>query len=157
MHTAFAGLLRLASPDHTLSYVAMVRTGSAFVTDERLESAPRDASRVMTRILVLCCRPMHLSPSDAEKWLREEVSGVLADSAVAQIQITTLLSASSTWGRAWDYLIAIELRDGARRRCRRQRPVRALICSASCVSSGCSRTSSSPADDRTVVLAEARS
>jgi hypothetical protein len=67
----------------------------------------------MTRVLVLCCRPMHLSPSDAEKWLREEVSGVLADSAVADIQITTLLSASSTWGRAWDYLIAIGLHDGA--------------------------------------------
>jgi len=68
----------------------------------------------MIRVLVLCCRPMNLSPRDAEQRLRTGVAGLLGDSAVAQIQITTLLSASSALGRAWDYLIAIELRDGAK-------------------------------------------
>ena len=110
----------------------------------------------MTRILVLCCRPMHLSPSDAEKWLREEVSGVLADTAVARIQITTLLSASSTWGRAWDYLIAIELRDGA--------GTGAAVTSGACADLlfELRQLRMQPnvvvaTDERTVVLAEARS
>ena len=66
----------------------------------------------MIRALVLCCRPMHLSPGNAEERLRTEVAVVLAESAVVQIRITTLLSASSTWGRAWDDLITIDLRDG---------------------------------------------
>ena len=110
----------------------------------------------MTRVLVLCCRPMHLSPSDAEKWLREQVSGVLADTAVAQIEITTLLSASSTWGRSWDYLIAIELRDGARRRRRRQHGACAdLLCELRQLRMQPNVVVST--DDRTVVLTEARS
>jgi len=67
----------------------------------------------MTWVLVLCCRPTYLSPGTAEEWLRTEVAVLLAESVVVQIQITTLLSASSTWGRAWDYLITIDLRDGA--------------------------------------------
>ncbi len=62
----------------------------------------------------MCCRPMHLSPSDADEWLCEEVGGVLADTAVSQIEVTTLLSAGATWGRALEYLIAIELRHSAR-------------------------------------------
>jgi hypothetical protein len=83
-----------------LSYVAMVKRGSALVTHERREGATRDAGRfaAMTRALVLCCRPMHLSPSDADTWLRDEVGGVLADRAVSQVEVTTL---SATWGGAW--------------------------------------------------------
>ena len=99
---------------------------------------------------------MHLSPSDAEKWLREEVSGVLADTAVAQIEITTLLSASSTWGRAWDYLIAIELRDGTR--------TGAAVTSGACADllGELRQLRMQPnvvvcSDDRTVVLTESRS
>ncbi|MGH2941922.1 MAG: hypothetical protein ACRDLN_03985 [Solirubrobacteraceae bacterium] len=38
---------------------------------------------------------------------------MLAESAVAKVRITTLPSASSTWGRARDDLITIDLRDGA--------------------------------------------
>jgi hypothetical protein len=113
LHTAFAGLLRRAEPDHTLSYVAMVDTGSAVVIDERRGDAPAGRLAPMTRVLVFRCRPMHLSPHAAEKRLRVEVSGVLADSATAQIQITTLSDASPAWCRAWDHLIALGRRDGA--------------------------------------------
>ena len=67
----------------------------------------------MTRLLVLCCRPKRLRVLEAEEWLREEVGRLFADGAVARIQITTLASASVRWGREWDYLIALELRDGA--------------------------------------------
>ena len=63
----------------------------------------------VSRLLVLCCRPMRLSPDDAEAWLRAEVGGVLADGTAAQIHVTTLTGASAAWGRAWDYLITIEV------------------------------------------------
>jgi len=65
------------------------------------------------KLLVLCCRPMHLSSPAAEEWLRKEVGEILADGAVTAIEITTLLSASMRWGRQWDYLIAIDLRAGS--------------------------------------------
>lgn len=136
--------------------MAVVTTGSAFVADERRKGAPGGRFAAMTRVLVLCCWPMHLSPSDADKWLREEVGGVLADSAVSQIEVTTLLSASATWGRAWDYLIAIELRDGAR--------AGAVVSTGACADLlvELRQLRMRPnvvvaSDDRTVVLAEARS
>ncbi len=97
---------------------------------------------------------MHLSPSDAEKWLRAEVSGLMADRAVAQIQVTTLASASATWSHAWDYLIAIELRQGA--------SASVAISAGACVdllgdlrSLGMKPNVVVAADDRTVVLADA--
>jgi hypothetical protein len=80
---------------------------------------------------------------------------VLADSAVAQIEIT-MLSASSTWGRAWDYLIAIELRAGARSG--------AAVTSGACADllGELRQVRMQPnvvvaTDERTVVLVEARS
>ena len=33
----------------------------------------------MIKVVVLCGRPMHLSPRAAEEWLREEVGKLLAD------------------------------------------------------------------------------
>ena len=67
----------------------------------------------VSRLLVLCCRPMQLSPHDAEAWLRAQARGVLADGTAAQIHVTTLTGASTAWGRAWDYLITIEVRSDA--------------------------------------------
>jgi len=67
----------------------------------------------MIKVLVLCGRPMHLSPRAAEEWLRKEVGCLLADGAVTQIEVTTPGSASLRWGRQRDYLIAIDLRAGS--------------------------------------------
>jgi hypothetical protein len=53
------------------------------------------------------------SPNHADRWLREEAGGVLADSAASRLEVTTPQSVWATRRRAWDYLIAIELRDGA--------------------------------------------
>ena len=36
----------------------------------------------MIKVLVLCGRPMHLSPRAAEEWLREEVGRLLTDAGI---------------------------------------------------------------------------
>ena len=102
----------------------------------------------------LCGRPMHLSPRAAEEWLREEVGKLLTDSAVTQIEVTTLGSASLRWGRQWDYLIAIDLRAGS--------DAGVLVDGAACAALlgdfrllG-TRPSVVVADERPVVLAERR-
>ena len=68
----------------------------------------------MSQLVVVCRRPMALSPAGAENWLRGELGRLLADhSHVAQVTLTSLVSASSRWPRMWDDLIAIELREDA--------------------------------------------
>jgi len=42
---------------------------------------------VVIKLLVLCCRPTHLSSPAAEEWLRKEVGEILADGAVTAIEI----------------------------------------------------------------------
>ena len=89
-------------------------------------------------------------------WWRSSscVAELLTDGAVTQIEVTTLRSASSRWGRQWDYLIAIDLRAGS--------DAGVLVDGAACAALlgdfrllGM-RPSVVVADERSVVLAERR-
>lgn len=67
----------------------------------------------VTRLLVLCGRPLHLAADDADRWLESEVRDLVADDLVARIDFISLSSASLAWGRQWDYLLEIHLREGS--------------------------------------------
>jgi hypothetical protein len=65
---------------------------------------------VMTRVLLLCCRPPQLSADEAERWLRSQMKELVETRRVACISLTSLESATLAWRRHWDYLIEIEPR-----------------------------------------------
>ena len=56
---------------------------------------------------------MHLTAKDAATWLESEVRELLADDFATRIHFISLSSASTAWGRQWDYLIEIDLREGS--------------------------------------------
>jgi hypothetical protein len=76
------------------------------------QAGSADEHGSVTRLLVLCARPAHLTGDEADEWLRSEVRELLADHGVTRIDFVLLASASVAWGRQWDYLIEIDLRDG---------------------------------------------
>ncbi len=78
-----------------------------------VEAGRADEHEAVTRLLVLCSRPLHLAADDADKWLESELRGLLANDLVARIDFVALASASLAWGRQWDYLLEIDLREGS--------------------------------------------
>ena len=68
---------------------------------------------VVTRLVLLCRRPLRLAADDADQWLQSQVRCLLDDGLVAGIRFVALSSASIAWGRQWDHLIEIDLIDGA--------------------------------------------
>ena len=66
----------------------------------------------MTRVIVLCERPRHLSAEDAVAWLRRATAALVQDGA-ANVYLTELASASMRWARAWDWLIEVEVSDAS--------------------------------------------
>jgi len=67
----------------------------------------------MSRLLVLCRHPYHLPREEAEAWLRQELELVLQRDALRAARLTSLESACADWNRGWDWLIELQVGDGA--------------------------------------------
>jgi hypothetical protein len=63
----------------------------------------------MARLLVLWSRPQHLTPEEAERWVRDEVRELLAAEGVSSAALTRLESASPRHGCDWDWLLELEI------------------------------------------------
>ena len=67
----------------------------------------------MTRLIIMCERPMHLRSDEALAWLRREAGALARSDGVERVELTELESAPLRWGRIWDWLIEIDLSDDA--------------------------------------------
>jgi hypothetical protein len=63
----------------------------------------------MARLLVLCRRPYHLPPKEAEAWLRQELEAVLQRDGLEGATLTRLENPSAQWTRSFDWLIEFRL------------------------------------------------
>jgi hypothetical protein len=61
------------------------------------------------RLLVLWCRPYHLTGEEAERWARGEVRALLAGEAVRSAELTRLESASPRHTCDWSWLLELEI------------------------------------------------
>jgi hypothetical protein len=61
------------------------------------------------RLLVLWCRPSHLTTEETERWVRTEVRGLRAGQAIRSLQLTRLESASPRHGRDYHWLLELDV------------------------------------------------
>lgn len=64
----------------------------------------------VTRLIVLCERPRHLTRDQAIEWFREATACLrVGGGPVKAVRLTELESPSIRWGRSWDWLLEVEL------------------------------------------------
>ena len=66
------------------------------------------------RLLILCRRPYHLGPGEAEAWLGEQLEDVIRRDGLDAASLTGLEHAREDAPREWDWLIEFEVDDEAR-------------------------------------------
>jgi hypothetical protein len=65
----------------------------------------------VSRLIVLCERPKHLSAEEALTWFRRATDGLVGRDGIEAVSLTALESVSLRWARSWDWLIEVELPD----------------------------------------------
>jgi hypothetical protein len=65
------------------------------------------------RVLVLWCRPYHLSTADEERWVTEQVRPLAKADGVQGAVLTRLDTASMRHLREWNWLLELELAEPA--------------------------------------------
>ena len=66
------------------------------------------------RVLVLWTRPHHLTPQEAERWVRRELRAVAADDAVRSARLSRLEQASPWHGGDWRWLLELQIAGSVR-------------------------------------------
>jgi hypothetical protein len=62
-------------------------------------------------MMLIVRRPFHLSPAEAELWLRDESAALLGVEGVERLTVARLGSASGRWNGDFDWRIDLELSD----------------------------------------------
>jgi len=70
---------------------------------------PRAHDDGVARLLVLWSRPHHLTPLEAERWVRGEVRAVVAHDAICSARLSRLEPASPRHGADWQWLLELEI------------------------------------------------
>ncbi|MDQ3879612.1 MAG: hypothetical protein M3295_00800 [Chloroflexota bacterium] len=66
----------------------------------------------MARVLVVCRRPQHLSASEADAWVRDEIARLPLPEGIERLELTRLCPAGSGHVAPGDWLCELYLRDG---------------------------------------------
>ena len=62
----------------------------------------------MGRLVVLVNSPYHLSPAEAEDWLRGEAAALVAVDGIQRGTLSRLMSPSERWSDHWNWMIELE-------------------------------------------------
>jgi hypothetical protein len=68
---------------------------------------------IVSRMILLCSRPRHLSSGDVTDALARALPGLAGGPHVAAVRMTPVRGASLRWSPMFDWLIEAELADGA--------------------------------------------
>ena len=63
--------------------------------------------------MVMCERPVHLTPEEATAWLKREAGELVGADDIESVELTALENTPLRWGRIWDWLIEIEFAEGS--------------------------------------------
>jgi hypothetical protein len=64
------------------------------------------------RLTVLWIDPMHLSPGEAEAWIRKEIARLLELDEVEHLELVRVERASDAHAQPWDWLLDVHLLPG---------------------------------------------
>ena len=67
----------------------------------------------MARVLIMWSDPMHISRDEAESWLREHSTRLLALDGIDRIELTRLAQASDRHAKPCDWLLEVHLAAGS--------------------------------------------
>ena len=70
-------------------------------------------SAVVGRLTVMWIDPMHLSPEEAEAWIRRESARLLELDEVERLELVRVERASDAHAQPWDWLLEVHLLPGA--------------------------------------------
>jgi hypothetical protein len=76
-------------------------------------AAVRHTMRGVARLLIFWTHPSHLSIAEADAWARAELRKVTCLAAVDRAELTRLRTASASFGCPHDWMLELELADGA--------------------------------------------
>lgn len=65
----------------------------------------------MGRLIIFVNSPYHLSPAEAEDWLRGEAAALAAVDGVQRGVLSRLTSPSDRWSDHWNWMIELECED----------------------------------------------